>query len=427
MLLIKNGKTYTMSAMTTTMGNVYENGYILIENGKIIEVGQGNKYKDRLGIEDKISKIIDAKGGYILPGFIDAHCHVGMWEDSTGFEGADGNECTDPVTPQLRAIDGIYHLDRSFKEARENGVTTVVTGPGSANVIGGQFVALKTYGKRIEDMIIKEPIAIKVAFGENPKRVYSGIKKMPTTRMATAALLRENLKKAQEYMKSIQDKEMPHKNRNEDRDRDENENKYGDEDKYENRNRVKDDVKFDMKMDVLAKVLKKEIPLKAHAHRADDILTAIRIAKEFDVNLTIEHCTEGDLVKEVLLEEGISAIVGPFLTDRSKVELKNLSVKTPGILSKAGVKVAIMTDHPVIPCKNLWLCAAMAVREGMDEYEAMKAITINAAQIAGIDKWVGSLEVGKDADIAIFNGHPFDIKSKAVVTIINGEIVAEKL
>ncbi|NSW91223.1 MAG: amidohydrolase [Firmicutes bacterium] len=395
MLLIKNGKIYTMA------GSVYEKGYIMVDNGKIVRVGEGESHLNESSFNRETDKVIDAEGKYVLPGFIDAHCHVGMWEDSTGFEGADGNESTDPITPQLRAIDGVYHLDRSFVEARENGVTTVVTGPGSANVIGGQFAALKTYGRRVEDMIIKEPVAVKIAFGENPKRVYGSNKKMPTTRMATAALLRENLKKALEYKKSME------------------------EDKKESENKEK--TKFDMKMDTLVKVLNKEIPLKAHAHRADDILTAIRIAKEFDVNITIEHCTEGQLVKDILIEEGIPAIVGPFLTDRSKVELKNLSVKTPGVLSKAGIKVAIMTDHPVIPVQNLWLCAAMAVREGMEEEEALKAITINAAQITGIDNRVGSLEAGKDADIVIFDGHPFDIKSRAVTTIINGEVVYEEV
>ncbi|NLC69633.1 MAG: amidohydrolase [Clostridiaceae bacterium] len=395
MFLIKNGKIYTMA------GNVYENGYILVDGGKIARVGEEKDCPDEKDFDCKCSMVIDAGGKYVLPGFIDAHCHVGMWEDSTGFEGADGNESTDPVTPQLRAIDGIYHLDRTFVEARENGVTTVVTGPGSANVIGGQFAALKTYGKSVDDMIIKEPVAIKAAFGENPKRTYGGNKKMPLTRMATAALLRENLKKALEYKKTM-----------------ESDNKESE---------GKEKTKFDMKMDALLKVLNKEVPLKAHAHRADDILTAIRIAKEFDINITIEHCTEGKYVKDILIKEGIPAIIGPFLTDRSKVELKNLSVKTPGILSKAGIKVAIMTDHPVIPVQNLWLCAAMAVREGMEEEEALKAITINAAEITGIADRVGSLEPGKDADIVIFNGHPFDIKTRVVTTIINGEVIYKEV
>lgn len=345
-------------------------------------------------------EVIDAKNKYILPGLIDAHCHVGMWEDSVGFEGDDGNEATDPVTPHLRAIDAVYYLDRAFEEARENGVTTVVTGPGSANVIGGQFVALKTYGRRIEEMVVKDPVAMKVAFGENPKTVYNERKTAPTTRMATAAILRENLMKAKEYKELM--------------------------DEYNKNPEENDKPEYDMKMEALLKVLNREIPIKAHAHRADDILTAIRIAKEFGLRLTIEHCTEGHLIKDILADEGVSAIVGPSLTDRSKVELRNLSLKTPGILAKAGVKVAIMTDHPCTPIQYLILCAAMAVREGMDEMEALRAVTINAAELTGIADRVGSIEVGKDADIAIYDGHPFDIRSKVSTTIINGKVVYER-
>jgi len=391
MLLITNGKIIAMT------GQTFEKGYILADEGKIIELGNMEDMPAISAISEKRVEVVDAEGGYVLPGLIDAHCHVGMWEDSVGFEGDDGNEATDPVTPQLRAIDGVYYADRSFTEARENGVTTVVTGPGSANVIGGQFAALKTYGRRIEEMIVKEPVAMKVAFGENPKTVYNEKRQMPMTRMATAALLRENLMKAAEYKQQLEDY-------NKDRE-----------------NNSKPD--FDMKMEALLKVINREIPLKAHAHRADDILTAIRIAKEFNLRLTIEHCTEGHLIKDILAEEGVAAIVGPSLTDRSKPELRNQSLKTPGILSESGVKVAIMTDHPCIPIQYLSLCAAMAVREGMDDYEAMKAITINAAEITGIGDRVGSLEKGKDADIVVFSGHPFELKTKVILTVINGNIV----
>jgi len=391
MLLVKNGKIVTMSGVN------YDNGYVLVDEGKIISVGSDLDELENSAIKQGDIQIIDAKNGYVLPGLIDAHCHVGMCEDSVGFEGEDSNEMTDPVTPQLRAIDGIYHSDRSFVEARENGVTTVVTGPGSANVIGGQFAALKTYGRRIEDMILKEPVAMKVAFGENPKTVYNEKRQTPMTRMATAALLRESLMKAREYKQLLDDYH---------------------EDKENN-----DKPDYDIKMEALIKVITKELPLKAHAHRADDILTAIRIAKEFDVNLTIEHCTEGYLIKDILREEGVSAIVGPMLTDRSKIELRNQSLKAPGILSAAGVRVAIMTDHPCVPIQYLSLCAAIAVKEGMDEEAALKAITINAAGIAGIADRVGSLEAGKDADIVIFNGHPFDFKSRVIITIINGNTV----
>ncbi len=394
MILIEKGKILTMTGID------FDEGYILINEGKIIRIGMDIKELEFSVLNNPDLRIIDAKGKYILPGFIDAHCHVGMWEDSVGFEGEDGNEMTDPATPHLRAIDGVYHSDRAFVEARESGVTTVVTGPGSANVIGGQFAALKTFGNRIEDMILKEPVAMKVAFGENPKTVYYEKRQAPMTRMATAAILRENLMKAREYSERLEG--------------------------YKNDKENNDKPEYDIKMESLLKVLKKEIPLKAHAHRADDILTAIRIAKEFDLELTIEHCTEGHLIKEILVEEGVSAIVGPLLSDRSKVELRNLSIMSPGILSKAGVRVAIMTDHPCVPIQYLSLCAAIAVKEGMDEEEALKAITINAARVTGISDRVGSLEVGKDADIVLFDGHPFEFKSKVMTTIIDGKIIFER-
>jgi imidazolonepropionase-like amidohydrolase len=383
MIFIKNGRIFTMT------GGVIEKGSILIDDGKIIEVG-----KDLVAPLD--AEIIDAEGKMVLPGFIDAHCHIGMWEEGMGFEGSDGNEMVDPVTPQLRAIDAINPMDVAFEEAYRGGVTTAVTGPGSANVIGGMTVALKTYGKRVDDMILKEPVAMKVAFGENPKRVYESQKKSPITRMATAAILRETLFKAKAYMeKKEQGKEDPSKM-----------------------------PEYDMKMEAMLKVLKKEIPLKAHAHRADDIFTALRIAKEFDVDITLEHCTEGHLIADYLAKEGKGAIVGPTLSNRSKVELRNLTFDTPRILNKAGVKIAIMTDSPVIPLHYLPICAGLAAKSGLDEMEALKAITINPAEIVGIDDRVGSIEVGKDADIAIFDGNPIkDIDCKTYVTIINGEIV----
>ena len=394
MLLIKNGKILTMAGIN------YDNGYILIDEGKIVQVGAKSKNIPKKLLKSDNLQIIDAENNYVLPGLIDAHCHVGMWEDSVGFEGDDGNETTDPVTPHLKAIDGIYHLDRAFQEALESGVTTVVTGPGSANVIGGQFVAVKTYGRRIEEMIVKDPVAVKVAFGENPKTVYNERKQAPTTRMATAALLRETLMRAIEYKELI--------------------------DRYNDNSEDNDKPEYDIKLEALLKVLDGEVPLKAHAHRADDILTAMRIAKEFNLKLTIEHCTEGHIIKDILMEEGVCAVVGPSLTDRSKVELRNATLKTPGILSKAGVKVAIMTDHPCTPIQYLTLCAAMAVREGMEEEEALKAITINAAQLTGIDNRVGSIEPGKDGDIVIFDGHPFEFRTKVVATVINGKVVYER-
>ena len=389
MLLIKNARIITMA------GEEYNKGYIAAEEGKIKALGDN---EDAGSIEaGGCTQVIDANGCYVLPGFIDPHCHVGMWEDSVGFEGDDGNEMTDPVTPQLRAIDAVYHADRAFVEAREAGVTTVVTGPGSANVIGGQFAALKTYGRSVDDMLLKHPVAMKVAFGENPKSVYHEKRQAPSTRMATAAILRENLLKAKEYKQMLDD--------------------------YERDSENNDKPDYDMKLEALLMVLNGKIPVKAHAHRADDIITALRIAKEFGLKITIEHCTEGYLITDILLEENVPVITGPFLTDRSKIELRNQSVKAPGILSKAGIKTAIMTDHPCTPVQYLPLCAAVAIKEGMDEYEALKAITITAAEITGISGRVGSLETGKDADIIIMDGPPLELKTRVLYTIINGQVV----
>jgi imidazolonepropionase-like amidohydrolase len=384
-ILIKNGRILTMANRN------YDRGDILIEGNKIKEIAED--IPAPAGAE-----IIDARGMWIMPGIVDAHCHIGMWEDGIGFEGADGNEETDPVTPHLRAIDGINPGDNSFREAREHGITTVVTGPGSANVVGGQFAALKTYGRRVDDMIVKAPLAVKVALGENPKRVYGEQRKSPSTRMATAAILRETLIEARDYKRKME---------------------LGKQDPEKMPDR-------DLKMEIMVKVLDRELPLKVHAHRADDILTAIRIAREFDVDITIDHCTEGHKITDFLLEENARVIVGPLLTDRSKVELKNLTFKSPAVLSRAGLKVAIMTDHPVIPIQYLPVCASIAVREGMDEMEALKAITIYPAWVSGLDDRVGSLEEGKDADIAIFDGHPLDIRSRTRMVFIDGRLVYKK-
>lgn len=383
MIFIKNANIHTMTK------EILDVGAIIVDNGKIVAIGKDLEIPEN-------STVIDAQGGFLMPGMIDAHCHVGMWENGIGFEGADGNEATDPVTPHLRAIDGINPVDKSFEEALLAGITTVATGPGSANVIGGQFAIMKTYGKRLEEMIIDDCAAMKVAFGENPKRVYDKQNKCPSTRMGTAAVLRENLIKAKNYVekqrKSIEGNEKA--------------------------------PEFDMKLDALAKVIRKEIPLKAHAHRADDILTAIRIAKEFGVEISLEHCTEGHLIVDYLKEETLKGIiVGPTLSDRSKFELQNLTFETPAILNSAGLKIALMTDHPVIPLQYLPVCAALAAREGLNEEEALKAITINAAEVLGIDDRVGSIEVNKDADIVIYNGHPFDLRNKVKFVMINGNIV----
>jgi imidazolonepropionase-like amidohydrolase len=384
MLAIVNGKVYNMA------GEVIDKGTVLMEDGKIQGVGR------ELAIPED-GKVVDAKGNFIFPGFIDAHSHIGIFEEAVGEIGEEGNEWTDPVTPQLRALDAINPADKAFEDAVIGGVTCAFTGPGSANVIGGQSIAMKTYGKVIDHMVVKEPAGLKIAFGENPKRVYGEQKKMPATRMATAALLREALVNAQNYKVKLE-KSSPDKDKT---------------------------VERDLKMEVLCDVLDKKLPLRAHAHRADDIMTAVRIAKEFDVDMVIEHCTEGHLIADELAELDIPAVVGPSFSSRSKVELKNLSFITPGILAAKGVKVAIMTDHPVIPIQYLPVCAALAVREGMKEEDALAAITINAAEILGIADRLGSLEKGKDADVVVWNGHPLDIKSKPSCVVINGEIVYE--
>lgn len=380
MLLLKNGLLHTMTQDAFA-------GDILIDNGKIAAIGAS--------LSADGAEVIDLGGQFVLPGLIDAHCHIGMWEDGMGEEGADGNEMTDPITPELRAVDGLNPFDPCFKEAREAGVTTVVTGPGSANVIGGQFAALKTYGRSIEEMTLRDPIAMKAATGENPKGVYAEKKVAPTTRMAIASLFRSTMTDAIEYQKGMAKEE--------------------------------DKPDRDIAMDALQPVINREMTVKIHAHRADDILTGLRLAKEFNLKVTIDHCTEGymitDVLKDRLLEQGAGIIIGPLLSERSKIELKNLSFKAPRILEEAGIPFAMMTDHPVIPIQFLPIQAGIAVREGLSEETALRSITRYAAEIVGISDRVGTLEVGKDADIAVFDGHPFDFRTHCVLTLINGKPV----
>ena len=383
MLVIKNPRLLTMTENGSFVGD------IRIDGGKIAEIAQN---VDTTGCD-----VFDAEGMYAMPGIIDAHSHIGMWEDGMGREGSDGNEATNPVTPEMRSIDGINPFDRCFKEAVACGVTTAVTGPGSANVVGGTFVAMKLYGRSMDEMILKFPVAMKAAFGENPKRVY-GDKATPATRMAIAAILRKALAGALDYAKKI-------------------ENAKDDPSKMPER---------DLGKEALLPVIRRELPLKIHCHRADDILTAIRIAKEFNVRFTLDHCTEGylipDLLKETIEETGAGIIIGPLLTDRSKIELRNVSFSAPKALYDAGIDFAMMTDHPVIPEQYLPVCAALAVREGLPEDAALRSITINAARITGIDDRVGSLEVGKDADIAVFSGHPLDFRSRCVLCTVDGQV-----
>ena len=380
-----------MHAVIHTMtGNAIENGWIRTEDGIIKEIGSDleNPQLDE--------RVLDVQGAGVYPGFVDAHTHLGMWEDGLTFEGDDGNEETDPITPQLRAIDAINPIDRCFSEALAAGVTTVITGPGSANPIGGQLAAIKTYGTCIDEMLVKAPIAIKMALGENPKSVYHGKNQAPSTRMSTAALIREELFKAKRYMEDLQRAE-------EDEDFDAPE--------------------FDMKSEALVPALKGEIEVHFHAHRNDDIDTAIRIAKEFHLNYVIVHGTEGHLMTRRLINEGTRVLAGPFLCDRSKPELKNLTPANPGILANAGVPVAIITDHPVVPLQYLPTCAALAVREGMKYEDALKAITINPARICGIDDKVGSIEVGKDADLIVFDTNPLEMTSKPKFVIAGGKLI----
>lgn len=383
---IKNAVIFTMA------GEPIENGVVIYDN-KIRYVGKDTKEYD-------ISEEIDVAGLYLFPGLIDAHCHVGMFEDSLGFEGDDGNEESDPITPHMRGIDAINPFDRGFSDAVKAGVTTVVTGPGSANPISGQFAAVKTHGICVDDMILKAPAAMKFSLGENPKSVYHSKSQTPVTRMGTMAVIRETLYKADEYMKAWEE--------------------------YREDPEEMDKPDFDIKLEALIPVLKKEIPVKIHAHRADDICSAIRIKKEFDLNVTIEHCTDGEVVAEVLKRENIPVMLGPTLCDRSKPELKNLSFSTYKTLSEMGIDVAIITDHPEITIENLPLCASLAAANGMSYDYALKGITITAAKNCGIADRVGSVEVGKDADFVIFDKLPCEFGVKAIKTIINGEVVFER-
>lgn len=381
-MILKNGSIYTMED-----NKIIENGFIVFDE-KIEKIGDMADFCES-------GEAIDLNGAYVFPGFIDAHTHLGMFEDSLGYEGDDGNEETDPVTPHMRAVDAVNPMDNYFKEALLAGITTVGTGPGSANPISGSFTAMKTAGNIIDDMIIKESAAMKFSFGENPKTVYRGKDRQPATRMATAALIREQLKKAADYKADLENYEK-------------------DSEEYEK-------PEYDIKCESLLPLLKKEIPMKAHAHRADDIMTAIRIAKEFNIDITIEHATEGHLIAERLKKEGVSCNLGPTLSDRSKPELKNLTFEAYGILEKMGVPVSIITDHPETPVNFLPLCAVLAVKYGMSEYGALKAITLNPAEALGIADRVGSLKIGKDADIAVFDKMPLDIFAKTKYVFVNGE------
>lgn len=382
-------KIYNVQIKTMEKRRSIENGWIEIENGKIIAVEEGSP--DVVGTED-----IDGQGRLLIPGFIDAHTHLGIIENGIDFEGDDCNEATDPFTPQLRTIDGINPMDRCFEEAYKRGITSAVVAPGSANPCGGEIIAVKTYGRRVDDMIIK-PVGIKFALGENPKRVYNDRDETPVTRMATAALIREGLTKAKRYLADI--------------------------DAYEIDKENNDMPEFDLKNHALIPLLRREISAHFHCHRADDMFTAVRIAKEFDLKLVIVHATEGHLIADILGTEKLSAISGPVICDRCKPEMKGLELKNTAELVKNGVKTSICTDHPVIPIQYLPASAAMAVKGGLDSDSALEAITINAAEIAGIDDTTGSIAVGKDADLQLYCGNPLDIMNDPELVMINGKVL----
>lgn len=379
MICIKNGTLHTAVSKETFIAD------ILIDGGKIVKIGKG--------LSADGAEVIDATGLHVYPGFVEAHCHIGLDGYGIGYEGHDYNELNDPVTPQVQAIDGINPFDPCMKMAAKAGVTCFATGPGSSNSIGGTFAAIKPVGTRVDNMIVKFPVAMKCAFGENPKRCYQ--KQGISSRMTNAAKIREALNKAKVYKAKIE--------------------------------AAGDDASklpaYDQKSEALIPVLNREIPLKAHAHQANDILTAIRIAKEFHVKLTLEHTTEGNLIVDELVKAGYPCAVGPSLGHATKFELQNKTWTTPGVLAKAGCQVSIITDAPVTPQKYLSLCAAMAVRAGMEPYEALKAITINPAKHLGIEDRVGSLEVGKDADILIFSGDPLDGISLPDQVLIDGKLI----
>ena len=374
-MLFKNATIYTMEEDPFI-------GDFRVDKGVFTEIG-----KDLQPNEDDF--VQDLSGLYVFPGLIDAHSHLGMVCSSIGFEGEDGNEVTDPITPNIRGIDGCNPMDETIKEALKSGVTTVAAGPGSANVIGGTFFAYKTVGNCIDEMSIQNPLAMKAAFGENPKRCYQG--KKIDTRMQISALLRETLAKTKEYMEKKE---------------------------------AGKDVAYDQKLEAMIPVVKREIPLKCHAHRADDILTVIRIAKEYDIKVTLDHVTDARCIIPQIKESGFPCICGPALTHKSKFELANMSFETPNELYKAGILFSIITDSPVVPQQYLSLSASLAAKAGLPEYEAIKAITINPAKILGLDNRLGSIKEGKDADFVICTKNILDTTNEIKAVYVDGKKAA---
>lgn len=377
MYILKNARIYVGT------GEVLENASILVKDGKFAQVN----------VVDEIEcDVIDLQGKTITPGLIDVHTHLGVFEDGVGQDGHDFNEMSSPVTPHVRALDGINPNDLAFLDARKGGVTTVQIMPGSANVIGGEMVTVKTYGKIVDKMAIKKVSGLKAATGENPRRVYGSKGKMPVTRMGVAALLRKKLVDGENYLKKL----------------------------------AEGKAERDLELEGIAKVLKREIPLRIHAHRSEDIQTALRIKREFNIDITIEHCTEGHLIADYIAEHGVRVSVGPTMSSRSKLELSNMGWHTLPILEKAGVPVSITTDHPVVPIEHLMTSAIYAAKDGyFSEQSALKAITLHAAKHLGLDDRIGSIEEGKDADFVIWDGDPFDLRTEVIATYIDGKVVYE--
>ena len=389
------GSTVSSSTVAITGGRVVpvtadpvENGTVLIEDGKITAVGAG------LAVPDG-AHVIDAAGQWVLFGFIEVHGHVGVHEEAQGWAGSDTNEMTEPVTAQVRALDAINPADLGFRDAISGGVLAVNVNPGSGNPIGGQTVALRCWGRTVDEMLLREPSGLKSALGENPKRVYGEQGKMPSTRLGTAAVIRGAFVAAANYLAKLDaEAAKPEADRK--------------------------PVDRDLKLEALGRVLRREIPWRQHCHRADDIATALRIAEEFGYDLVIDHGTEAHLVADLLAARNIPVIIGPLFTSRSKVELLNRSLANPGRLARAGVTIAITTDHPVVPIHFLVHQATLAVKEGLDRDTALAALTINPARIAGVDGRLGSIEPGKDADLVLWSGDPLDVFSRAQRALIGG-------
>ncbi len=361
-----------------------EDGVVLLRDGRIEAVGQ----RAEVSVPED-AEVVDCAGGWLLPGLVDAHVHLGVWEEGEGWAGQDTNEMTDPVMAAARAVDGINPREKGFDDALMGGVTTVNVNPGSGNPIGGQAVALKTFGRYVDEMVLRNPSGVKAALGENPKRVYGEQKKTPSTRLGVALVLRKAFSAARSYQARLDAADGA-------------------------------PVDTDLVSEVLVKVLQREIPWRQHCHRADDIATALRLADEFGYDLVLDHGTESYLLADVLAEKGVPVLYGPLIVSRSKVEVRDRSLRAPGILDRAGVPVSIITDHPVVPIEYLITQVALAVREGMDRDAGLRAVTLNPAAVLGVDNRVGSLTVGKDADVVLWSGDPLDLQSRVLRTYVDG-------